>query len=429
MPADAPSSAPHSQSFRGITQCRMCSGREIEPLLDLGNQYLTGVFPRDPNARLTCGPLQLSLCRTCGLVQLLHSFNPSELYGDHYGYRSSLNKSMVDHLRSKAIALDSFVSAQADDVVLDIGSNDGTLLGCYPERGQTFVGFDPCAARFRAYYRPDIVAVPTFFSSSAFREALGTRKAKIVTSIAMFYDLEQPLDFVQQVANTLDDSGIWHLEQSYLPAMLEATAYDTICHEHLEYYGLRQIKWMADKVGLKIVEVSRNDVNGGSFAVTLSKWEAPYPVDEENVAALLRYESEIGLNTPEPFDSFRQRVFRHREELQSALAAMRRDGLKVLGYGASTKGNVLLQFCGINVDQLPAIAEVNQDKFGCFTPGTAIPIISEDEARQLDPDCMLVLPWHFRTNIVAREKEFLRGGGSLLFPLPHVESVTGCGER
>src|ERR1700730_7714981 len=353
MTTNAPSSAPH-QSFRGITGCRMCSGSEIELLLDLGNQYLTGVFPRDPHAQPTCGPLQLSRCLTCGLVQLLPSFNPSELFGDHYGYRSSLNKSMVDHLRTKAMALDKLVSPQVGDVVLDIGSNDGTLLGCYPQRGQMFIGIDPCAARFGAYYRSDILAVPTFFSASAFRQALGTRKAKIVTSIAMFYDLEKPLDFVQQVADTLDEGGIWHLEQSYLPAMLEATAYDTICHEHLEYYSLRQIKWMSDQVGLKIVEVNRNDVNGGSFAVTLTKRDAPYPVDEASVARLLQLEVAIRIDTPEPLEAFRERVFQRREELQSMLAELRREGRQVLGYGASTKGNVLLQFCGITAKDLPA---------------------------------------------------------------------------
>jgi hypothetical protein len=425
MLLDAPSSSEVGSSYREIDRCRLCQGRSLEPLLDLGRQFLTGVFPRDPDAPLTCGPLALVMCVSCGLVQLQHSYQQSELYGDHYGYRSSLNASMVRHLASKAAALDALASPGPGAVVLDIGSNDGTLLGAYPRRGQRFVGFDPCITRFGKYYRPDILAVPKYFSAADFEATTGGEKAQLVTSIAMFYDLEQPLDFVQQVAQILADTGIWHLEQSYLPAMLEVCAYDTICHEHLEYYGLRQIKLMADHVGLKIIDVERNDVNGGSFAVTLSKRDAPYAPRTARIEQLLKAEDDMGLQTIAPFERFRGRVLRHRNELLRAIADVHCSGQTLLGYGASTKGNVLLQFCGLTAQDIPAIAEVNESKFGCYTPGTNIPIISETEARQLRPDVFLVLPWHFRANIVGREQAFLRQGGTLLFPLPAVERVRG----
>ncbi len=263
---------------------------------------MTGVFPPEPDAQLTRGPLALGMCMACGLVQLLHSYEQSELYGEHYGYRSALNSSMVQHLRAKALGLDSIVTSTAGDVVLDIGSNDGTLLGSYPIRGQQFIGFDPCASRFRQYYREDIVAEAQFFSAAAYRQSFGATKAKIVTSIAMFYDLDQPLEFMQQVAEILarGGRGHWHLEQSYLPAMLEANAYDTICHEHLEYYALRQIKRMVDQVDLKIISVSRNEVNGGSFALTLAKRSAPY-LEDGNIDALLAEEQRLGLDTVAPF--------------------------------------------------------------------------------------------------------------------------------
>jgi SAM-dependent methyltransferase len=358
----------------------------------------------------------------CGLVQLMHSYNQSELYGDHYGYRSSLNASMVQHLQLKAASLDAIALPQTGDVVLDIGSNDGTFLGCYPRRGQSFVGFDPCASQFA--YRSDIAAVPKFFSATEYDTVTGGQKARIITSIAMFYDLEQPLDFVRQVADTLADDGIWHLEQSYLPAMLEACAYDTICHEHLEYYGLRQIKWMAEQADLKILQVARNDVNGGSFALTLSKQLAPYPQETTEIMEMLKYEEDLGLDTLAPYRTFRERVMRHRDDLISAVTQVRHSGLMLLGYGASTKGNVLLQYCNLTSKDLLAIAEVNEDKFGCYTPGTKIPIISEAEARRMRPDVFLVLPWHFRRNIVSREQAFLAGGGTLLFPLPQVERFT-----
>ncbi len=364
------------------------------------------------------------MCMGCGLVQLLHSYEQSELYGEHYGYRSALNSSMVRHLRAKALDLDSMASPTKGDVVLDIGSNDGTLLGCYPVRGQKLIGFDPCASRFRQYYRRDIAAEAKFFSASEYRNTVGHAKAKIVTSIAMFYDLDQPLEFMREVGEVLAEDGIWHLEQSYLPAMLEATAYDTICHEHLEYYALRQIKWMVDQVGLKIVSVARNDVNGGSFALTLAKEGAPYSEDVKNAGAMLAEEERLALGTLAPYREFRERVLQHREELLTVLSDMQRQGRTVLGYGASTKGNVLLQFCDISAKDLTAIAEVNEDKFGCYTPGTNIPIISEVDAKRMRPDCFLVLPWHFRANIIHREEGYLRDGGAILFPLPRVELVT-----
>jgi hypothetical protein len=216
---------------------------------------------------------------------------------------------------------------------------------------------------------------------------------------------------------------VWHFEQSYMPAMLRVNAYDTICHEHLEYYGLSQIKWMADRAGLKILDVEINDVNGGSFAVTVAKASSPHRADEPKFNTVLNDEKRLGLDTPAPYAVFAERVFEHREKLRATLDRLRNEGKKVLGYGASTKGNVILQFCGIGPEQIPAIAEVNADKFGAFTPGTDIPIISEADAHAMRPDCFLVLPWHFRENLLAREAKYLSEGGRMLFPLPEIEIV------
>lgn len=218
----------------------------------------------------------------------------------------------------------------------------------------------------------------------------------------------------------LHPEGLWHLEQSYLPAMLRANAYDTVCHEHLEYYGLEQIRWMADSAGLKIVQVAENKVNGGSFAVTLAHAAASHSPATAEVEAMLASERSLGLDA---FTGFRARIEEHREGLLATLRDLRDRGQRVIGYGASTKGNVILQYCGITRELLPCIAEVNEEKFGCVTPGSHIPIISEAQARALRPDCFLVLPWHFKEGIVKREAEFLRGGGKLLFPLPNIEFV------
>ena len=345
------------------------------------------------------------------------------MYGENYGYRSSLNSAMVRHLKSKVHQLTECHPLRAGDLVLDIGSNDGTLLSFYPEENVTVVGIDPTGKKFASYYRKDIQLIPDFFSGEIFREKFGAQKASIVTSVSMFYDLENPLGFMQDVASILDDEGIWHFEMSYMPSMVRTMGYDTICHEHLEYYSLRQIKWMTDRSDLKILQVDFNETNGGSFAITVARRKSSHPENITEVEALLRAEETQGLTTPEQHRAFEDAVEKHKTELLWLLHALKSEKLTVLGYGASTKGNVLLQHCGITRDLLPAIAEVNKDKFGCFTPGTGIPIISESEAHAMRPDYLLVLPWHFRENIIQREKVFFERGGKMIFPLPNVEVV------
>jgi hypothetical protein len=315
------------------------------------------------------------------------------------------------------------VQPAAGDVVLDIGSNDGTTLKAYSTVGLERVGIDPTGRKFASYYPAGIRLVPEFFSAEAFRR-VSPKPARIVTSIAMFYDLESPIDFAREVASVLTDDGVWHFEQSYMPSMLRLNSYDTICHEHLEYYSLAVVQRIVDAAGLRIVDVAMNNVNGGSFAVTAAKasnrsLRANRPV----IDWLLAQEDRMGLGTPRPFREFEERVFRHRDDLTRLVRALVGDGKTVLGYGASTKGNVVLQFCGLTAADIPAIAEVNEDKFGRVTPGTHIPIVSEQDARAMKPDYFLALPWHFKDGILRREREFLAGGGKFIFPFPEIEIV------
>jgi NDP-4-keto-2,6-dideoxyhexose 3-C-methyltransferase len=409
--------------FRTIEACRICGSQNLELVVDLGHQALTGVFPRTRGESIGIGPLELVKCvgsNTCGLVQLRHTYEATEMYGDNYGYRSSLNRSMVEHLRAKVQALLAIAPIDPSDVVLDIGSNDGTTLSFYPETS-SLIGIDPTAAKFAKYYKPHIQIVPDFFTANTFFRASGGRPAKIVTSIAMFYDLERPLEFVRHVHDVLADDGVWHFEQSYLPSMLAATSYDTVCHEHVEYYGLSPICWMLERSGFRIIDVTLNDINGGSFAVTAAKGAAHHaPI----VAERLAEERSLGLETMEPFIRFARDVEAHRAALVALLTRLKAEGKRVFGYGASTKGNVMLQYCGIGPDLLECVAEVNEDKFGCVTPGTEIPIISEVEALERRPDVFLVLPWHFRANILKRAQPVFDRGISLLFPLPAIELVS-----
>jgi len=410
-------------NYREIKTCRISGSSRLIPVLSLGNQVLTGVFPNSRDVELTSGPLELVWCPDSGLLQLRHSYDPDEMYGHNYGYCSGLNQSMVNHLRDKVRYLERMMPLNRGDVVLDVGSNDATTLKAYHTTAIERVGIDPTGRKFAQYYTDDIKLIPEFFSSTAYR-SVQSKPAKIVTSIAMFYDLEDPTKFVREVESILAEDGIWHLEQSYMPSMLRLNSYDTICHEHLEYYSLGIVKTIVEPAGLKIVDVMMNGVNGGSFAVTIAKGaNQKVKPNDAIINWLLEQEERMGLTTPRPYREFEEKVFRHREDLIRLIHALIADGKKVLGYGASTKGNVVLQFCGFSERDIPAIADVNPDKLGCFTPGTHIPIISESDARAMKPDYLLVLPWHFKSGIIEREKEYLMEGGKMIFPFPEIEIV------
>ena len=416
--------------YSEIKKCRICGNENLQTLLNLGVQTLTGVFPRSIDTKITEGPLELVKCyheddsKCCGLVQLKHSFDSQEMYGENYGYRSGLNQSMVKHLQGIVSEIISKVSLNAGDIIVDIGGNDSTLLSAYPtDKGLNLRVIDPTSNKFKQYYPDHISNTADFFTADTYRK-LFDKKAKVITSIAMFYDLEEPMKFVQDIFDVLDDDGVWVFEQSYMPFMIDTTSYDTICHEHLEYYSLKQIDWMFDKIGFKIADVNFNDVNGGSFRITAVKNNSRIQIEDEKVDQARRKENEEGYNGLEVYKRFSQQVDLHRKDLKALLQNFKKEGKKVFGYGASTKGNVLLQYCGLGVDDIPFIAEVNPDKFGSFTPATLIPIISETEARAMKPDYLMVLPWHFRNGIVMREKDFISQGGQLIFPLPKIEIVS-----
>jgi 2-polyprenyl-3-methyl-5-hydroxy-6-metoxy-1,4-benzoquinol methylase len=410
-------------TFKKIENCRISGSGNLIQVLDLGEQALTGVFPNVDDISPTVGPLRLVWCPASGLLQLEHSYDLLEMYGENYGYRSGLNSAMVDHLNSKVKNLVARVELRQNDYVLDIGSNDGTLLNSYAGMNVRCVGIDPTADKFKKFYDPSIMVVPDFFNGELWRDLTSGAPAKIITSVAMFYDLEAPSKFVRDVYTSLSDEGIWHFEQSYMPSMLRSNSYDTICHEHLEYYSLSVVDKLLRSEGFKILDVKFNGVNGGSFAVTAAKSHSKFTQNDRLIDWLLGQEDRMNLNSPRPYRDFEHRVFTHRDDLQRLIKTLVADGKRVAGYGASTKGNVLLQFCGFTQDDIFAIAEVNSEKFGKVTPGTHIPIMSEESVKRMKPDYMIVLPWHFRDGIVRREREFLASGGSLIFPFPEIEIV------
>lgn len=413
--------------YTEIKQCRICGNDNLLPVISLGFLALTGVFPEIEDS-VEKGPLDLVRCSgnkndVCGLVQLKHNYDLEKLYGDNYGYRSGLNSSMVNHLHTISSQALEIAKPVANDLVIDIASNDGTLLNSYPDSlGLDLVGIDPTIVKFKKYYKEKILTIPNFFSAEKVR-TFTNKKAKIITSIAMFYDLEKPQEFVKQIAEILDDNGIWIFEQSYMPSMINLVSYDTICHEHLEYYALRQIKWMIELEGLKIVDVLFTDANGGSFRVVVAKNKSNYIADDKKINNIISKEEADGFWEGGVYDKFAQNVSSHKNNLKQMISDIKKTGKTIFGYGASTKGNVILQYCGLTNRDLSYIVEVNEFKFGRLTPGTNIPIISEKEAKELKPDYYLVLPWHFRNNIISREEEYLKNGGHLFFPLPNPEII------
>lgn len=408
-----------------ISNCRICGSTNLTSVFNMGNLAHAGVFNRD--GEVPEDPIEIVVCsdkQGCGLVQLKHEFDPDIMYGDHYGYRSSLNLMMVDHLNELASSVMKFGNyTDSKEVnVLDIGSNDGTLLGHFKKRLSSttnLFGIDPSSTKFSKYYAEGICTSCEFFSAEEYFKMSDGKKADIVTSIAMFYDLPKPQEIVDDISKILSDDGSWVVEQSYLPLMLGSNSFDTICHEHTEYYGLEQFMWMCERSDLKVIDMELNSSNGGSFRLYIKKSSAN-ETPRERVKQFQYVEKLISNDWIRQIDEFSSRVNDQRNELMKFLKDMKEKQKKICGLGASTKGNILLQYYGLDTELIWAIAEVNQDKIGMRTPRSGIPIIDQDEA--LDQfDYFLVLPWHFKENFL-RNSKFK--GKKLIFPLPHFEILT-----
>ena len=402
--------------------CRICGCSEFADIVDLGEMVLTGRFPAADEPDPPKAPLNMVRCPDCGLVQLLHSVQVSEMFGENYGYRSGITSTMKDHLSSIVKSLSERVDLQSGDVVLDIGCNDGTTLNFYDGKVVSRVGIDPIADLFRNMYPEDFIVHTGFFHAESFLSVSPKPKAKAITSISMFYDLEDPNSFMADVASVLDEEGIWVLEQSYLPTMLENNSFDTICHEHVEYYALKQIEKLTRDNGLRILDVSLNGINGGSFQIFVCHKNSSHVSNSAAVSVLEEKEKNLGLDSDAPFKIFREHIAKVGEDLRTFIEDEVKKGKKVYVYGASTKGNVLLQYFNLDKKLITACAERSPKKWGSRTPGTSIPIISEDDARK-DADYFLVLPWSFREEFIKRESDFLQSGGKFIFPLPEFEVV------
>jgi len=413
--------------------CRACGSSALQPVLSLGEQHLASNFVISADFPPVERVLPLDLCRcspdldedACGLVQLRHTV-PGDLMYSSYGYRSGINQTMTQHLAGIAQGLESRLGLKADDLVVDIGANDGTLLLSYRTEGLRMIGFEPSNIR-PLEPTPRIEYLRDYFSAVGLREKVGDRKARVVTSIAMFYDLENPGRFVADVAAVLAKDGLWVLEMSYLPSMLANNSFDTICHEHLEYYAIAPIEKLLNAHDLRIADAELNNANGGSIRIAACRADSPYrdhdTATRSRIYKLKKREFELRLDREEPYRAFADAAEEIRRDLPALLLRLLAQGKKIYGYGASTKGNVILQYCGLSPAYVTAIADRNQAKWGGTTVGTGIPIISEDEMRAARPDYLLVLPWHFLDEFKLREHEFLARGGRFIVPMPSVQIV------
>jgi hypothetical protein len=410
--------------FYKIEKCRVCGNEHLIEVLDLGDQYLSGIFPKEIDLDLYKGPLVLVKCDEkkggCGHVQLQHTFDLPTMYGDEYGYRSGLNGSMIRHLREKAEKIKSDTKLDSGDIVVDIAGNDGTFLGCFPHDLQ-LMSIDPTSKKFKDFIPDHVNYIADFFSADAFRDRFGKQKAKVITSFSMFYDLEDPCEFARQVNECLDPQGIWVLEQSYMPEMLKQNSFDTVCHEHLSYYGMRQIKYIMDKAGFKIVDFEFNDVNGGSISIVVTpSTNSERKECTTKLTGIIALELEKKLDTTEPWEEFAGRINACKEQFWKIIDFYKNHNAKICALGASTKGNVTLQTWEVTPDDVAVIGDVNPDKEGSFTPGTWIPITDEEDVLLGEYDLHIVLPWHFRNFFLKNEKF---KGRRFLFPLPEPEIV------
>jgi hypothetical protein len=406
-------------------KCRICTSQNIESFLDLGVLALTGKYA-DPGISIDKQPLNLGKCLNCGLVQLMDNFVNTDLYGAGYGYESHLNNSMKSHLQSTAKYIENRFKPSKNDIIVDVASNDGTLLSGYSVDAKKLIGIDPLINIFANKYPDSAVKINEFFSKEAyFKNA--DQKAKIITSFSVFYDLEDPIKFSQHIENILEEDGVWVLEQSYLPTMFSSLGFDTICHEHLLYLSLSDFDRIFKQVGLEIFEAKLNNINGGSIQLYVKKSTNSSYTVSPYVEWLLHWENSSGVNSFDSCKVFAKNVKDYSLRLRKLIESYKDLGYFIFGLGASTKGNVLLQYCNLG-ELIEEIGEVNPKKFGKVTPGTNIPIVNQDKLigpQNLDTTNQLglIIPWHFRNSIKNSAEHYLSKGGSLLVPLPFPEII------
>ena len=406
-----------------MIQCRNCRNNKLSKIINLGKQVISSLFYKSPRYKLPKYSLDLYICKKCKLVQLGKVAPLKNMYGTTYGYRTSLSPLMIKHIKDKFDYLKNKKFFSENSNILDIGSNDGTFLNNFSNysKNLNLIGIDPSAEKFRKYYNNNINLIIDFFPQGLSR-LKSKIKFDIISSFAMFYDIEDPNNFCKQIKNSLNKDGIWILEMSYFPMLLQNLTYDQICHEHVTYYTLDVFKKIAKKNGLKILDFNFNEINGGSIEITCAKNNSKHKAKNKKIKELINKELKI---TNEDYKKFQIRIDNIKDNVNNTLSLIKSSkNIQVIGYGASTKGNIVLNHCGIDSNKLKYIADANPEKLNKFTPGTNIKIISKKLMRSKKPDYLFVLIWSFRKEVIKQELNYLKAGGKLYFhlPIPHIVS-------
>ena len=419
---------------KNIQHCRVCGSADLTEVVSIEEQYLSPTFvetnENNPLADIRV-PQTLVLCdrsnntNACGLLQLKETVEPDYLYREYF-YRSSVSDTMRKDLKNVVDDVIERVHLEDNDIVVDVGANDCTMIGYFPS-DLTRIGVEPAQNISWEGVAPSIKIVNNYFSQDVLSGVLEDKKVKIFTSCAMFYDLDDPNSFVSDVKSLLHEEGVWCIQLSYLPLMLKNINFYDICNEHLEYYSLHTLNYLMKQNGLEIFDAAENDVNGGSIRVMITHLDRKIE-KTDSFKELIDIEKTMNLFDKKTYTDFHEEILSLKNKIKNTIGVEIKNGNTVLGLGASTKGNMLLQLFGIGKETIPYISERNPEKVGLKTLGTDIELISEERARELNPSYMLVLPWYFKSEIVAREKEYILNGGKLLFPMPYPHVVHKDGE-
>jgi len=403
-----------------MKKCRYCKSSKLKKLFSLGKISFTGKFPQNKKTNIKKTELGLVICSDCSLVQLSRNYDLRYLYNLDYGYRTGINKTMTQHMKKIKIQLSKRSKLKPGEQVLDIASNDATLLNFYDKK-IIKVGIDPLVKKYIKYYKKIDFKISKFFSAKEILKRKIKNKFKIITAISVFYDAKDPNKFLQDVNKLLENNGILLIEHADLLSIIKLKMFDTICHEHLFYYSTKVIIDMALKNGLRVFDLKKNNINGGSTQYFICKKNSNYKTNHKSLNKVLSEEKRFKLEKRSTFVKFYNEINLIKFNIKKYLNNLKRKNFKIHGYGASTKGNVLLQYFNINSNQIKFIAERNPNKYNCYTPGTKIKIISENKSRKLFPDYYFVLPWHFKEEILRRERKIRAQGCKFIFPLPNLK--------
>ena len=405
-----------------IKICRLCKSKFFSNLFSLGNLSYTGKFASKVSEDIPKKKIAIVMCKKCKLVQLDRNFNPKYLYAKDYGYRTGINKTMTQHVKNVVISSRRKVNLKKNDFVLDIASNDGTLLNFY-KNNVIKVGIDPILDKYKIFYNNVDHKVNDFFSYEALKKKHINNKFKIITALSVFYDLKTPNKFVKDIKKILEINGVFVLEHADLLSILKNNLFDTICHEHLEYYSSKVIIEIMKKNNLRVFDLKKNNINGGSIRYYISHNDSKFKSNKKIINQILMEEKKYKLQLPKTFKNFEKNLINIKKKLKNLISKIKKQNKKIHGYGASTKGNVLLQYFNITKKDIDYIADRNPKKYNKYAPGTKIKIISEKKSRKIKPDYYLVLPWHFKKEIIKREKLTIKRGTKLIFPLPKMNIV------